>query len=149
MKLASVDKDQKSIDVDGISIDSTCSQEQEVRSLDLHSLASVDSEDYDQIKFSTSTKRSSSKSTSFLTYKQHFGPDRVSKYFLPPRPTKRQKQVVCVIIPFYNEEKCDLKRTLESLYKQEQDCHRAVRQYGMEELVFHYLAVSDGYYKGK
>eukprot|EP00121_Abeoforma_whisleri_P012792 Awhi_evm1s11811 len=132
-------------DVDNISPDLS------VHSDDLSSLGSSSSqENLKQLKFSPKAKVYSYTNTSIITHDdQHFGPDQKSKYFLPhySKTPISEKQVVCVVIPFYNEEKCDLKRTLTSLYKQEQECHRAALQYGMGELVFQYLAVSDGYFK--
>ncbi|KNC77895.1 hypothetical protein SARC_09652 [Sphaeroforma arctica JP610] len=57
------------------------------------------------------------------------------KYF-PPR-TRQSETVVGVVIPFFNEGKAELERTLESLYDQQVECG----DLGVE---FLYLAVMDG-----
>eukprot|EP00122_Pirum_gemmata_P000145 Pgem_evm1s125 len=109
--------------------------------------------------------------TSILAHDaNHFRPDGRTQYFLPfdnrsllmndnnnnnknnnkhydNYEKERENNTVAVVVPFYNEQKCDLKRTLEKLHDQEQECLIAGKEYGMHGLNFHYLAVMDGYYK--
>eukprot|EP00122_Pirum_gemmata_P001553 Pgem_evm1s1397 len=91
------------------------------------------------------------KETAILVYdKDHFKPDGQTKYFLPyTNKHKSPKNHVTIVIPFYNESKEDLLRTLESLFQQEYECLMAAEENEKHEmgLVFHYVAVMDGYYK--
>eukprot|EP00122_Pirum_gemmata_P014140 Pgem_evm1s13178 len=91
--------------------------------------------------------------TNIDTYDEnHFAPDGKTKYFLSPQnnDTYYRNMNCAVVIPFFNEEKKELKRTLESIWAQEHECceeYKDQEDYEMRNLHFYYVAVMDGYYK--
>eukprot|EP00122_Pirum_gemmata_P007316 Pgem_evm2s6713 len=79
----------------------------------------------------------------------HFAPDGKTKYFLTPQQSNNDMNCV-VVIPFFNEEKRELKRTLESIWAQEYECceeYKDQEDYRLRDLKLYYVAVMDGYYK--
>eukprot|EP00122_Pirum_gemmata_P017400 Pgem_evm1s16291 len=80
----------------------------------------------------------------------HNKPDGKTNYFLDINSTDNSIRVL-VVIPFFNEEKKELQRTLESIYEQELEMEhlRSSLDEGHEfdRLEFYYIAIMDGYYK--
>lgn len=68
-----------------------------------------------------------------------YKPENNFNYFQFVKKEKNEKSVA-VILPFFNEEDTDLKRTLLSLYNQEQECAKLGYK-------FYYLAIMDGWFK--
>ncbi len=72
----------------------------------------------------------------------HSRPDGKTEYFINPKHDNRE--MVNVVIPFFNEEKHELQRSLCSLYDQEQEC---IAFDELSNTEFHYVTVMDGFYK--
>jgi len=87
-------------------------------------------------------KNTRSIKTSFATFENHFTPDKNVNYYATDEIAGcwRNWRVCTVVFPFFNEEKRELLRSLESMYKQ-------ARQLFKYEMRVHVLCIMDGWFK--
>lgn len=76
----------------------------------------------------------------------HFKPTSDEEYFIRPLPSKKS---INIVIPIFNEEKKDLKRTLESLCDQEINCNKITNYDDKDRdfIIFHCVVIMDGFFK--
>eukprot|EP00122_Pirum_gemmata_P008004 Pgem_evm1s7366 len=86
---------------------------------------------------------------------EHNKPNRKTKYFIPSIDVTNKKKhgrdptkMVTVVLPFFNEEKQELQRSLISLWHQEKECLSLSNNHEeLKGITFQFVAIMDGYYK--